>query len=79
MLSAVAENPRGSSQLLCVYLDIFQVLQHSETIDMTVNILTQGFWPAYPVVEVHLPSEVSQDFLFKHLIILIFFHLNHLY
>ncbi|KAK3763752.1 hypothetical protein RRG08_065716 [Elysia crispata] len=35
-----------------------QALQQSESIDMTVNILTQGFWPAYPVVEVHLPSEM---------------------
>ncbi|GFN79945.1 cullin-4a [Plakobranchus ocellatus] len=35
-----------------------QGFQHSDSIDLTVNILTQGYWPAYPVVEVHLPSEM---------------------
>uniref|UniRef100_A0A0B7AC95 Cullin-4A n=1 Tax=Arion vulgaris TaxID=1028688 RepID=A0A0B7AC95_9EUPU len=30
----------------------------NDSIDLTVNILTQGYWPAYPVVEVHLPSEM---------------------
>ncbi|CAL1540669.1 unnamed protein product [Lymnaea stagnalis] len=36
-----------------------QSLQYTnDVIDLTVNILTQGFWPAYPLVEVHLPSEM---------------------
>lgn len=26
--------------------------------DLTVNILTQGYWPAYQIVELHLPSEM---------------------
>ncbi|KAK0048820.1 cullin-4A [Biomphalaria pfeifferi] len=36
-----------------------QSLQYTnDSIDLTVNILTQGYWPAYPLVEVHLPSEM---------------------
>jgi len=30
----------------------------NDSVDLTVNILTQGYWPAYPVVEVHLPSQM---------------------
>lgn len=29
-------------------------------IDLTVNILTQGYWPTYPVMEVNLPSELVE-------------------
>ncbi|XP_053200258.1 cullin-4B-like [Panonychus citri] len=29
-------------------------------IDMTVNILTMGYWPTYAVMEVHMPSEMVQ-------------------
>jgi len=28
------------------------------TIDLTVSILTMGYWPSYPVVEVNLPKEL---------------------
>lgn len=28
-------------------------------IELTVNILTMGYWPTYAPVEVHLPAEVS--------------------
>lgn len=28
-------------------------------IELTVNILTMGYWPSYTPMEVHLPSEVS--------------------
>lgn len=28
-------------------------------IDLTVNILTMGYWPTYTPMEVHLPPEVS--------------------
>lgn len=31
-----------------------------QSIDLTVNILTMGFWPTYPVVEVTLPPELLQ-------------------
>ena len=28
-------------------------------IELTVNILTMGYWPTYVPMEVHLPAEVS--------------------
>ena len=28
-------------------------------IDLTVNVLTMGYWPAYPPVEINLPFNVS--------------------
>ncbi|KAL3847408.1 hypothetical protein ACJMK2_018321 [Sinanodonta woodiana] len=53
--------------------------QHMQNIDapggieLTVNILTMGYWPPYPPMEVHLPAEMVklQDifqkfYLFKH-------------
>lgn len=44
---------------------ILQYMAHSESkdlqnIDLTVNILTMGFWPTYPVTEVTLPQELLQ-------------------
>jgi len=43
-----------------VSLAFKQSLQGSnnEGVDLTVNILTQGYWPAYPVVEVLLPAQM---------------------
>ena len=32
-------------------------------IDLTVNILTMGYWPTYMPMEVHLPTEVSLSFI----------------
>jgi cullin 4 len=29
-------------------------------IDLTVNILTMGYWPTYPVMEVNMPSELVE-------------------
>lgn len=43
--------------LLCV-----QYMQNQSdpgSIDLTVNILTMGYWPTYTPVEVHLTPEVS--------------------
>lgn len=34
-------------------------------IDLTVNILTMGYWPTYTPMEVHLPPEVSGQLLNK--------------
>lgn len=31
-------------------------------IDLTVNILTMGYWPTYTPMEVHLPPEVSPGY-----------------
>ena len=30
-------------------------------VELSVHVLTQGYWPTYPPVEVTLPSEVSMD------------------
>lgn len=30
-------------------------------IELTVNILTMGYWPTYVPMEVHLPPEVSPE------------------
>ena len=29
-------------------------------IDMSVNILTSGFWPSYPIFEANLPVELNE-------------------
>ena len=29
-------------------------------IDMSVSILTSGFWPSYPILEANLPVELSE-------------------
>lgn len=37
-------------------------MQHVDSpggIEMTVNILTMGYWPTYTPMEVHLPASVS--------------------
>lgn len=34
--------------------------QQLASIDLTVNILTMGYWPTYPVMEVNLPIEMVQ-------------------
>lgn len=34
-------------------------------IDLTVNILTMGYWPTYTPMEAHLPPEVSGRLLNK--------------
>jgi len=31
-----------------------------QNIDLTVNILTMGYWPSYPLLEVTLPIEMVQ-------------------
>lgn len=41
---------------------VFQYMQNQSdpgNIDLTVNILTMGYWPTYTPMEVHLNSEVS--------------------
>lgn len=44
-----------------------QQIQNIDTpggLDLTVNILTMGYWPTYMPMEVHLPHEVSK-FMFN--------------
>lgn len=36
------------------------ILFHSIGIDMTVNILTMGYWPTYPVMEVTIPPQLVE-------------------
>ncbi|KAG5677740.1 hypothetical protein PVAND_007471 [Polypedilum vanderplanki] len=36
------------------------ILFHSIGIDMTVNILTMGYWPTYPVMEVTMPPQLVE-------------------
>lgn len=44
---------------------LVRVLQYMQcqnipgNIELTVNILTMGYWPTYVPMEVHLPPEVS--------------------
>lgn len=35
-------------------------------IELTVNILTMGYWPTYVPMEVHLPPEVSAKLILTH-------------
>ncbi len=35
--------------------------KYSRNIELTVNILTMGYWPTYVPMEVHLPPEVCSD------------------
>lgn len=30
-------------------------------VDMSVNILTSGYWPTYPILEAVLPEELSRS------------------
>lgn len=47
----------------CKHYDIStQYIQNQSepsNIELTVNILTMGYWPSYTPMEVHLPPEVS--------------------
>lgn len=36
------------------------ILYHAIGIDMTVNILTMGYWPTYPVMEVTMPPQLVE-------------------
>jgi cullin-4 len=44
IMLAFQNSPRHTSQLI--------------SMDFTVNILTAGFWPTYPVIELNLPEAV---------------------
>lgn len=51
-------------------------MQHVDSpggIEMTVNILTMGYWPTYTPMEVHLPADVS------HLKTIILLFMKHIY
>lgn len=42
-----------------VFLQYMQCQNIPGNIELTVNILTMGYWPTYVPMEVHLPPEVS--------------------
>lgn len=45
-----------------IFYKCLQHMQHVDSpggIEMTVNILTMGYWPTYTPMEVHLPADVS--------------------
>lgn len=45
-----------------IFYKCLQHMQHVDSpggIEMTVNILTMGYWPTYTPMEVHLPASVS--------------------
>lgn len=47
-----------------IYAQYIQNQSDPSNIELTVNILTMGYWPSYTPMEVHLPTEVStQDII----------------
>ena len=40
-----------------------QNLETPSNIDLTVNILTMGYWPTYQPMDIHMPSEVKWNYL----------------
>lgn len=50
-----------SNVLLCLqYAGNLQSELVANNLDLTVSILTMGYWPTYPVMEVTLPMEMVQ-------------------
>lgn len=47
-----------SKDIVLAFKQHQQVLDSPGAIDLTVNILTMGYWPTYPVCEVLLPAEM---------------------
>lgn len=44
---------------ILIYAQYIQNQSDPSNIELTVNILTMGYWPSYTPMEVHLPTEVS--------------------
>lgn len=42
-----------------IYTQYIQNQSEPSNIELTVNILTMGYWPSYTPMEVHLPTEVG--------------------
>ncbi|XP_076337689.1 cullin 4 [Tachypleus tridentatus] len=49
-----------SRELMLNFKQYLQNVSPSGNIDMTVNILTMGYWPTYQPMEVHMPHEMVQ-------------------
>lgn len=48
---------------ICISTQYIQNQSEPSNIELTVNILTMGYWPSYTPMEVHLPTEVSISFV----------------
>lgn len=49
-----------SKELMLAFKQYLQNINPPGSINMTVNILTMGYWPTYQTMEVHLPAEMVQ-------------------
>ncbi|XP_023231926.1 cullin-4A-like [Centruroides sculpturatus] len=49
-----------SKELMLAFKQYLQNINPPGSINMTVNILTMGYWPTYQAMEVHLPAEMVQ-------------------
>ena len=47
-----------SRDIMLAFKQHMQNIDAPGNIDMTVNILTMGYWPTYVPMDVHLPAEV---------------------
>lgn len=56
---------RSSSRKDSVFLQYMQCQDIPGNIELTVNILTMGYWPTYVPMEVHLPPEVHAEQMFR--------------
>lgn len=57
MLPSLVKSQLVSTSFLC--LQYMQCQNIPGNIELTVNILTMGYWPTYVPMEVHLPPEVG--------------------
>ena len=51
-----------SKDIVLAFKQHQQFLDSTGALDLTVNILTMGYWPTYPPCEVFLPNEVQCQF-----------------
>ncbi|KAK2183229.1 hypothetical protein NP493_319g02012 [Ridgeia piscesae] len=49
-----------SKDFMQSFKQYMQTVQAPGSIDLTVNILTMGYWPTYTPMEVHLPEQMAQ-------------------
>lgn len=55
-----------SKELMLAFKQYLQNIKPPGNVDMTVNILTMGYWPTYQPMEVHMPTEmVKYQEIFK--------------
>lgn len=59
-LEGMFKDMEHSRELMVQYKQHLANQNHKSSIDMSVNILTMGYWPSYNPTEVHLPAEMVQ-------------------